>query len=208
MRTTSKRKNMLSVLAAAVMLMTALLTACGSGQEAATSTQAEASKVETETAKAEETAPAAPTETKEAESTEEPTEPTPEPVVYEGIDMESTLPGVEWIKTFDGVIEEPKMVIFNDATNKKMILENGQEVEFSDTDTFAIWGPSNKKIIGSALNQQPKMFRDNSSVEQAILYYDIRKDIKDGDKVNLSQELEVDGEKLVLNVTLVVKKSE
>ena len=61
MRTTNKRKNMLSVLAAAVMLMTALLTACGSGQEAVTSTQAEASKVETETAKAEETAPAAPT---------------------------------------------------------------------------------------------------------------------------------------------------
>ena len=36
--------------------------------------------------------------------------------------MESTLPGVEWIKTFDGVIEEPKMVIFNDETNKKVIV--------------------------------------------------------------------------------------
>ena len=132
MRTTNKRKNMLSVLAAAVMLMTALLTACGSGQEAVTSTQAEASKVETETAKAEETAPAAPTETKEAEPTAEPTEPAPEPVVYEGIDMESTLPGVEWIKTFDGVIEEPKMVIFNDETNKKVIVENGQKVKKGD----------------------------------------------------------------------------
>lgn len=201
MKATDKRKNIFSVLAAVVMLMATLLTACGSGQAAVASTEAEAAKVET--AKAEEAEPTAPAETKEAEPT---AESTPEPVTYEGIDMKSTLPGKEWIQTFDGVIEEPKMVIFNDETNKKIILENGQEVEFSDTDTFAIWGPSNKKIIGSALNQQPKMFRDNSSVEQAIFYYDIRKDIKDGDKVDLSQELEVDGEKLVLNVTLVVKK--
>ena len=208
MRTTNKRKNMLSVLAAAVMLMTALLTACGSGQEAATSTQAEASKVETETAKAEETAPAAPTETIEAEPTAEPTEPTPEPVVYEGIDMESTLPGTEWIQTFDGIINEVKFVVFNDETNKKMILENGQEVEFSDTDTFAIYYPQNKKVIEYALEEQPKVFKSNSSIEQAYLYYEIRKDIKDGDKVNVSQKFEVDGEEVILMDTLVIKKGE
>ena len=198
-------KNTLALLAVMVMLMATLLTACGS-KAAAPSTEAETTKVET--AKAEETEPAAPSEVEEVVEAEPTAEPTPEPVVYEGIDMESTLPGIEWIQTFNGIIDEPKMVIFNDETNKKVIVENGQEMEFSDTDTFAIWGPLNKEIIGSALNEQPKMFRDNSSVEQAILYYDIRKDIKDGDKVNLSQELEVDGEKVVLNATLVVKKSE
>ena len=140
MRTTNKRKNMLSVLAAAVMLMTALLTACGSGQEAVPSTQAEASKVETETAKAEETAPAAPTETKEAEPTAEPTEPAPEPVVYEGIDMESTLPGLEWMATFDEIVNEPLIVVYNDDTNKKVIVKEGDEVEFSrSNDVLALY---------------------------------------------------------------------
>lgn len=206
-KTKRMRKHTLALLTVMVMLMATLLTACGSNQAAAPSTEAETTKVET--AKAEETESVAPVETeKVVESTAEESAPTPETVVYEGIDMESTLSGEEWLQTFNGIIDEPKMVIFNDETNKKMIVENGQEVEFSDTDTFAIWGPSNKKIIGTALNQQPKMFRDNSSIEQAILYYDIRKDIKDGDKVDLSQELEVDGEKVVLNVTLVVKKSE
>ena len=46
------------------------------------------------------------------------TEETSEGVVYEGIDMESTLPGLEWIATFDGIITEPKFVIFNDETTK------------------------------------------------------------------------------------------
>lgn len=203
MKATDKRKNIFSVLAAAVMLMAILLTACGSGQAAVASTEAEAAKVET--AKAEEAEPTAPVETKEAEPT---AEPTPEPVTYEGIDMKSTLPGKEWIQTFDGVINEVKFVVFNDETNKKMILENGQEVEFSDTDTFAIYYPQNKKVIEYALEEQPKVFKSNSSIEQAYLYYEIRKDIKDGDKVNVSQKFEVDGEEVILTDTLVVKKSE
>lgn len=82
----------------------------------------------------------------EAEPTPEPTpepipeateEPTPEPIVCEGIDMESTLPGKEWIATFKGIIEEPKIVIFNDETNKKVIVEDEQEVEFAKGDVLA-----------------------------------------------------------------------
>ena len=39
-------------------------------------------------------------------------------VTYEGIDFDSTLPGREWVQTtFPGVIEEPKIVIYNDETN-------------------------------------------------------------------------------------------
>lgn len=122
--------------------------------------------------------------------------------------MESTLPGVDWMDTFNGIIEEPKMVIFNDETNKKVIVENGQEVEFSDTDTFAIWGPLNKRITGSALKEDPTIFCEKSSVGQANIYSEVFPALKDGDKVDLSQELEVDGEKVVLNVTLVIKRSE
>lgn len=55
--------------------------------------------------------------------------------------MESTLPGVEWVKTFEGIITEPKMVVFNDATNKKVIVEQGQEVEFATDDTLGIYNP-------------------------------------------------------------------
>ena len=64
----------------------------------------------------------------EAEPTPEPTpepteEPTPEPIVYEGVDTESTLPGWQWIESLNGVISEPKFVIFNDETNKKILLK-------------------------------------------------------------------------------------
>ena len=64
-----------------------------------------------------------------------------EPIVYEGIDMESTLPGVEWIETFVGIIDEPKFVVFNDGTNKKVIVEDGQKVSFERTDTIAVYLP-------------------------------------------------------------------
>ena len=80
------------------------------------------------------------------EATSEPTvEVTPEPavkaIVYEGIDMESTLPGMEWIETFKGVIDEPKFVVYNDATNRKVIVENGGEVEIFEGDILAIYAP-------------------------------------------------------------------
>ena len=68
-------------------------------------------------------------------------------VVYEGIDMDSTLPGLEWIETFNGVIEEPKLVIFNDDTNKKIILENDQKIDFSEGDNLLLYMPPTGKEI-------------------------------------------------------------
>ena len=124
------------------MLMATLLTAC-SNQSAAAPAKEEATEVKEDTAEVEQVK-----EVAEPEPTVEPTpEPTPEPEVskYEGIDMESTLPGIEWLDTFDGIINEPKLVVFNDDTNKKVIVENGDTVEFSLTDTMATYVPADKE---------------------------------------------------------------
>ena len=133
------------------------------------------------------------------------TEETSEGVVYEGIDMESTLPGLEWIATFDGIITEPKFVIFNDETNKKVIVENGQEVEFCDTDVFAVFFPLEKSIVRAPLDDNTT-FCENSAEKNVRIYSDLFPAIKNGDKIVINQKLEVDGEPLVLTTTLVIKK--
>ena len=137
------KRNILSVLVVMIMLMATLLTACSSGQ--ATETPAKE-----ETTKAEVTEETAEVEQADEVATPEPTEePTPEPEVedskYPGIDMESTLPGIEWLDTFDGIITEPKLVVFNDETNKKVIVEEGERVEFSLTDTLAVYVPTDNE---------------------------------------------------------------
>lgn len=88
------------------------------------------------------------TSTDEINVTPAPEEATPEPtekptVVYEGIDMDSTLSGQEWLETFIGVIDEPKIVVFNDNTGKKVIVEQEGEVSFNpDEDAMAIFLPA------------------------------------------------------------------
>ena len=146
MKTTNKRKNILSVLVVLVMLMATLLTACGSNKAAAPSNEAETTKVET--AQAEETEPAETTEVEEVAEVEPTAEPTPEPTKYAGIDMESTLPGLEWIATFDNIaVDEPIIVVYNDETNKKVIVQEGDEVEFSkSSDILAFYSPNQKEI--------------------------------------------------------------
>lgn len=137
---TIKRKNILSVLVVLIMLMATLLTAC-SNQSAAAPAKEEATEVKEDTAEVE--------QVKEVAEPEPTVEPTPEPEVedskYPGIDMESTLPGIEWLDTFDGIINEPKLVVFNDDTNKKVIVENGDTIEFSSTDTMATYVPADKE---------------------------------------------------------------
>lgn len=140
------KRNILSVLVVMIMLMATLLTACSSGQ--ATETPAKE-----ETTKAEVTEETAEVEQAEEVTTPEPTEETtPEPEVedskYPGIDMESTLPGLEWIATFDEIdVDEPIIVVYNDDTNKKVIVNEGDEVEFSKTkDTLAFYTPNSETI--------------------------------------------------------------
>lgn len=195
------------------MMLTIFLSACGSDQASTPISEEEITEVvsdleeTTEPAEGESTEVAEPEESAEIESTEETTPETEsEQVVYEGIDMESTLPGAEWIATFNGIITEPKFVIFNDDTNKKVIVENGQEAEFDDTDVFAIFFPLEKEIVRAELDDN-LTFKSNS-VKKNVRYYDnISARIKDGDKVEIKQRLEVDGEEETLTVTLVIKRN-
>ena len=191
------------------MMLTIFLSACGSDQAATPISEEEITEVvsdleeTTEPAEGESTEVTEPEESAEIETAPE-TE--SEQVVYEGIDMESTLPGAEWIATFNGIITEPKFVIFNDDTNKKVIVENGQEVEFDDTDVFAIFFPLEKEIVRAELDDN-LTFKSNS-VKKNVRYYDnISARIKDGDKVEIKQRLEVDGEEETLTVTLVIKRN-
>lgn len=50
---------------------------------------------------------------------------TEEETVYipEGVDINSTLSGEEWLASFDGVVEEPVVVVFNDTTGRKEVIQ-------------------------------------------------------------------------------------
>ena len=202
---TNHLKNTLTLLAVMVMLMATLLTACGSSEAAAPSNEAETTKVET--AQAEETEPAAPAEVEEVAEVEPTAEPTPEPVVYEGIDMESTLPGAEWMDTFDGIINEPKIVIFNDETNKKMIVENGQEVEFTDADTLSIYMPKGMELYVNPEHVDGVIFNSFTGVGNYTLRKGLCTIVNDGDIMPLEYKISGDGS-YTLTVTLIAKRSE
>lgn len=196
-----RKRNILNVLAVLVMLMAMLLTACSSGKTDAAPASEEASAAE-----ADKEAEQVKEEAAEPEPTAEPTlepeptpEPTPEAVVYEGIDMESTLPGEEWIKTFDGIIEEPKLVVFNDDTNKKVIVENGQEVEFSRTDKLYVYVPNQKDAW--ITEQDVENFR----LTEGRTYSKLSERYKVGDKVVIKNIIQIDGKEIELTATLLVK---
>lgn len=202
------KRSILSALVVTIMLMAALLTACSSGQVTEIPAKEETTKAEVteETNEAEQEEVATPEPTEEPTPEPEP-EPTPEPVVYEGIDMESTLPGAEWIATFNGVITDPKFVIFNDDTNKKIIVEDGQDVEFSDTDTLAVFIPTDKEVYVNPLEDNYTFKRNSVVGMNARIYYEPTSSLNNGDKVEVKQGLEVDGEEKTLTVTLVIKRS-
>ena len=136
------RRNTLKVLVVLVMLMAMLLTACSSGK-----TDVAPASEETSAAEADKEAELAEQAKEEAAEPEPTPEPTPEAVVYEGIDMESTLPGLEWMATFDEIVNEPLIVVYNDDTNKKVIVNEGDEVEFSrSNDVLALYSPNNETM--------------------------------------------------------------
>lgn len=191
------KKRLATLMVAGTMTMS-LLTACSSKQETAAPANNETTKAEV----TEET-PAA--EQVEEEVTEEPeleseTEPETEAVVYEGIDMESTLPGVEWIDTFNGIIHEPKLVVFNDETNKKIILENGQKVEFSKSDSMIIYIPTEKDNV--IKHEDFFTFARNEFISNTKLFSEIIYDV--GYEAVTENVVEYDGQDCVLTATLVV----
>ena len=151
-KTIKKRSDILSVLVIFAMLMATILTACGSSQAAVPTPETETTEVEN--VKEEVTEPAESAEPEVVEKVVE-TEPIAEPASepeaedskYPGIDMESTLPGKEWVETFEGVIEEPLLVVFNDETNKKAIIEDGEKVKYEEGDTFGVFVPKTTMLV-------------------------------------------------------------
>ena len=126
-----------------MLLIATLLTACDSSQTTTTQEETIESAIspETEVVEVEEVVEPEIEEEKQEVVQEKEEEP------IKVIDMESTLPGIEWIATFDGIIEEPTAVIYNDETNKKIIIKEGDEVEFSRTkDTLALYSPNIKTM--------------------------------------------------------------
>lgn len=200
--TINKRKGFLSVLVVMAMLMATILTACGSSKAAAPSTEAETTKVET--AKEEVAEPATPPETEEVvEEVAEPEptpSPTPEDTKYAGIDMESTLPGIEWLDTFDGIINEPKLVVFSDETNKKVIIERGDTVEFSKTDTLAVYIPEGKEA--TLISYDFAVFGKAEKVGRYILETELDEFWNSGKGTDCGTTIEYEGEKVKLSVKL------
>lgn len=194
-----KKKSALLVVT--ITLMAALLTACSKDQLAASTSEAETEITAEEAVPAENTEGEGTAEAAEPEPTAEPTpEPTPEAVVYEGIDMQSTLPGEEWIKTFNGIINEPKLVVFNDETNKKVIVESGEKIEFSQLDTMAVYVPKEKTGIIKELDLFTFSKKDNDGY--VFLFNDIMS--KPGEETNIKNIVEYDGKDYELTATLVV----
>lgn len=62
--------------------------------------------------------------------------------IPEGIDMESTLPGEEWVASFVGNVAEPVVVIYNDNSGRKEVVQANSEVTINpDEDIIATYWP-------------------------------------------------------------------
>lgn len=143
-----KKNLIIFIVAIITLLMATMFIGCSS-----TTAEKETTGTETVVVK-EEASEIAEAKDVESKPTPEPTakpapKPTPKPIVYEGIDMESTLPGEEWLLTFEGIITEPKFVIFNDETNKKVIVEEKEKVILEVGDYFVVYNPNEESLLRS-----------------------------------------------------------
>lgn len=194
-----RRKRISAVVCALAGASTLLFCSCASSENAIDETEVaivEESTEATETVVSKtESLVSSNEETEEAEpETTEETQTDP----YAGIDMESTLSGVDWIKTFDGIITEPKLVVFNDTTNKKIILEEFQEVEFADDDTLAVYIPENDGEVTNYL-----LFDDVSTVDGITLLRKVPSVIRRGGYVSPTCiDITFKGEKMTLDAHL------
>ena len=69
-------------------------------------------------------------------------EPAEELYIPKGIDMESTLSGKEWVASFVGNVTEPVVVIYNDNTGRKEVVQANSEVTINpDEDIIAVYWP-------------------------------------------------------------------
>ena len=199
-----KRKRISAVVCALAGASTLLFCSCASCEnaidetevaiveESTEATEIVVSETESLVSSNEETEEAETETTEETRTIETQTDP------YAGIDMESTLSGVDWIKTFDGIITEPKLVVFNDTTNKKIILEEFQEVEFADDDTLAVYIPENDGEVTNYL-----LFDDVSTVDGITLLRKVPSVIRRGGYVSPTCiDITFKGEKMTLDAHL------
>lgn len=206
MKMKTMKHHMAGVSAAMALTLMTVFTGCGSAQ--ATGTDVEQETIETTDitdTKEEITEPGEITESEMSEETVEPEvteEPAMEAVVYEGINMDSTLPGAEWVATFEGIIDEPKLVVFNDETNKKVILENEQEVDFSLTDKIVIYIPQGHN--GGYIKNKGLIFSSNRNYNSSgrTVLDNLGSKYKVGDQVPLEVLLTYDDADLTLRATL------
>lgn len=194
-----RRKRISAVVCALAGASTLLFCSCASSENAIDETEVaivEESTEATETVVSETESPVSSNEETEEAETETTEETQTDP--YAGIDMESTLSGVDWIKTFDGIITEPKLVVFNDTTNKKIILEEFQEVEFADDDTLAVYIPENDGEVTNYL-----LFDDVSTVDGITLLRKVPSVIRRGGYVSPTCiDITFKGEKMTLDAHL------
>ena len=213
---TRKQRNVVGMSVIMLMLAAGMLTACSNGKTEETTAVEGTEQVEepaqddaaiTEAAveqdqENEDTAASENVDGSEAAENERAEETETQSVVYEGIDMDSTLPGLEWIETFNGVIEEPKLVIFNDDTNKKIILENDQKIEFSEGDNLLIYAPIGKSAYLREGQSDSSIFDEITSEKNYQIMSKLSVLVHDGDEIPLRYDITGDYE-YTLTATLV-----
>lgn len=64
----------------------------------------------------------------------------------EGVDLESDLPGTEWLNSLVGDVEEPLFFVFNDETNKKILEQDGASIPLEAGDIFGVFTPHEEWI--------------------------------------------------------------
>ena len=185
------KKQVVGIIAV-LLIGSPLLTACSAKQQQAATKQEVTTETTTETV---ETA-------KVEEVVVEPTpEPTPEPKTEsKEIDLDSDLPGEKWIlNSFYNVIDVPKLVVFNDQTNKKIILEEGQEVEFCKSDSLAVYVPIG---AGDVKTLDYTTFNNGKRANPSILNDISVNAWADGSSIT-QNVVEFNGEELTLTATLI-----
>lgn len=153
------------------------------------------------------------------ETTEEPSLELSDPVVYEGIDMESDLPAIEWIATFEGIIDEPQMIIANDLTNKKVIVESGSTIKFAMDDTLLFWFPNRELLTNILLDNNTftnRSYSDSINWEDYLAFFpsqnwecnfisNISGKYPSGDTVTTTNVITYDGEEIELTANLILE---
>lgn len=169
-----KRRNNYILLTIMTFMVSLMLVGCGSNATTETVKSEPEAVVKEEAPKVEEVVE---TKIPEEAAVEEPVvEETvveePEDALYipEGIDMESTLSGEEWVASFVGNVAEPVVVIYNDNSGRKEVVQANKEVTINpDEDIIAVyWPKEGMRSTSHAISVITKNRTDNYDI-----YYEL-----------------------------------